>query len=653
MLNPAASLTSMRTYAVSRTRRAKRGVVMLVDAGLCAATCALSVVLRLGALPTRDTPLTLMIAVSVALALPIFSLLSLYREIFSQTGLRAVVAIGRACALYTLPFAALFAVVGVSGAPRTVGLIQPILLFVAIAASRLLARHWLVTAASARPAVRRRVLIYGAGAVGRQLAGAVGQSADMELVGFLDDSPALIGAVLDSRRIHAAGDLRRVARKLGADEILLALPPIPQARRRRIIDEARQAGARVRTLPGMMDLAQGRIEVAHIRDIEVEDLLGRERVEPDQVLMRGHIHGKVVMVTGAGGSIGGELCRQLLAHEPATLLLVDISEFGLYEIDRELSARPGGATPVVPLLGSVLDEARMEEIIAAWRPHAIYHAAAYKHVPLVELNPAEGVRTNVLGTLTLACAAARWRTPVFILVSTDKAVRPTNVMGATKRAAELVLQALNRASPATRFSMVRFGNVLGSSGSVIPLFKEQIRRGGPVTLTDRRITRFFMTAPEAAQLVLQAGAMATGGEVFVLDMGQPVQIAEMARQMIELAGLTVRGPGNPAGDIEVIEVGLRPGEKLYEELLIGDAASPTGHPRIWKADETFLPMELLRPKLDQLAGLLASADRAALIAALQALTPEFQPAAPPAEDLGRDARPSAQIIPLSSVAQAR
>ena len=597
---------------------------MLVDAGLCAAACYLSVFLRLGFFPTRDTPFALMIAVSVALALPIFRAMGLYREIFSQTGVRALVAIGRACAVYTLLFATVFTFVGVSGIPRTVSLIQPILLFVAISGSRVFARYWLIAAAPARRSPRRRVLIYGAGSAGRQLAGAIAQSADMEVVGYFDDNPALIGSVLDGRRIHPPADLSWVVETQAADEILLALPSASHARRKAIIAEARRADVRIRTLPGLMDIAQGRVEVAHIRDLEVADLLGRESVEPDLLLMQGHIRGKTVMVTGAGGSIGGELCRQLLALEPALLLLVEISEFGLYEINRELTARGEGAPPVIPLLGSVLDEARMEEIVATWRPQIIYHAAAYKHVPLVEHNPAEGVRTNILGALTLATVAARWRTPDFVLVSSDKAVRPTNVMGATKRAAELVMQAFNQASPATRFSMVRFGNVLGSSGSVVPLFKEQIRRGGPVTVTDRRITRFFMTAPEAAQLVLQAGAMARGGEVFLLDMGQPVRILDLARQMIELAGLRVRGPENPFGDIEILEIGLRPGEKLYEELLIGDGAAPTAHPRISKADEAFTPLPMLRPKLDRIAMLLGQGHRIELIAALQDLAPEFR-----------------------------
>jgi FlaA1/EpsC-like NDP-sugar epimerase len=429
--------------------------------------------------------------------------------------------------------------------------------------------------------------------------------------------------VIDGRRIHDPADMAKVVESLAADEILLALPSAPRIRRNEIIAAARSANAHVRTLPGLMDIAHGRVEIGHIRELAVEDLLGRSSVEPDIELMRGTIHGRTVMVTGAGGSIGSELCRQLTALEPAALLLLELSEFALYEIHRELEAR-AEEVRIVPLLGSVCDEARMQEIVAAWRPDIIYHAAAYKHVPIVEHNPAEGIRTNIFGTFTLARVAARLGVPNFVLVSTDKAVRPTSVMGATKRAAELVLQALNQVSPQTRFAMVRFGNVLGTSGSVVPLFRQQIRAGGPVTLTDWRITRYFMTVPEAAELVLQASAMARGGELFVLDMGQPVKIGELARNMIELSGLTVRNEQNPAGDIEIVTVGLRPGEKLFEELLIGDNPSPTNHPRILKADESFIPIDELSEHLGRLADALAAGSTVDLLAILHNLVPEFQ-----------------------------
>jgi FlaA1/EpsC-like NDP-sugar epimerase len=621
-MSPPHLLAMARTYAISRTRPTKRWIAMLVDAGLCALTCYAAIFLRLGFIPERDTPYGVLVAVSIGLSLPIFWALGLYREIFSQSGLRAIVNIARACTIYALPFATVFTVLRVFGIPRTLSLIQPILLFIAIAGSRLFARYWLFGTDASRRIRKRRVLIYGAGSAGRQLSGAIAQSAEMVVVGYFDDNPALIGSVIDGRRIHDPADMSRLVDRLEADEILLALPSAPRSRRNEIIAAARSANAHVRTLPGLMDIAHGRVEIGHIRELAIEDLLGRTSVEPDFELMSGAISGRTILVTGAGGSIGSELCRQLAALEPAALLLLELSEYALYEVHRELEARDENIR-IVPLLGSVCDEARVQEIIAAWRPDIVYHAAAYKHVPLVEHNPAEGIRTNIFGTFTLARVAARFGVPSFVLVSTDKAVRPTSVMGATKRAAELVLQALNHVSPQTRFTMVRFGNVLGSSGSVVPLFRQQIRAGGPVTLTDWRVTRYFMTVPEAAELVLQASAMSHGGELFVLDMGEPVRIGELARNMIELSGLSVRNEDNPAGDIAIVEVGLRPGEKLYEELLIGNNPAPTAHPRILQAGESFIPIDELSEKLARLATALSAGRRPELMAILHELVPEF------------------------------
>jgi FlaA1/EpsC-like NDP-sugar epimerase len=614
-------------FATDRSRGAKRSVVLTADALVCAAASLIAIYLRMGLHPAPGAPYGLLIAGSVAMALPIFWMLGLYREIYSQFGVRGIIGVGRACALYAIPFALVFTLLRVAGVPRTLSLIQPILLFTGVCSSRLLVRSWLLEFSESHGVPPRRVLIYGAGSAGRQLAAAVAQSREMLVVGFLDDNRALIGQNLDGRPILNPANMASAVRKLSADEILLALPSASRGRRKEIIAQARRANVCVRTLPGLMDIAHGRVEASHIQELEIADLLGRGSVEPDLELMRAGIAGKIVMVTGAGGSIGSELCRQLLGLDPAILLLVEISEFGLYEIHRELAGRAldhGLEVQIVPLLGSVCDHARMEEIVGGWRPDTIYHVAAYKHVPLVEQNPAEGVRTNVFGTYTLASVAAEWRVGDFVLVSTDKAVRPTNVMGASKRAAELVLQALNQAWPLTRFSIVRFGNVLGSSGSVVPLFRQQIRSGGPVTVTDRRVTRYFMTVSEAAELVLQAAAMAEGGEVFVLDMGEPVLIAELARNMIELSGLRVKSPEHSKGDIEIVEIGLRPGEKLYEELLIGNSPSAAAHPRIWKADEPFLPLAELRGSLDRMARLLDGQRGAELIEALAELVPEFE-----------------------------
>jgi FlaA1/EpsC-like NDP-sugar epimerase len=628
-------LAALRNYALSRTRPTKRWIAILVDACLCAITCYASVILRLGFFPERDTPFGLLVAVSIALAIPIFHALGLYREIFSQSGLPAVLGIARACAIYALPFATVFTVLSVVGIPRTLVLIQPILLFLCVSASRLLARYWLFDRETARLAAPRRVLIYGAGNAGRQLAGAILQSPEMTLLGYLDDDPALAGNRLNGLRIRSTEQMADVVRQLAVDEILLAIPSATPRRRNEIVRTALAAGVRIRTLPRLLDIAEGRVEIAQLREIDIEDLLGRPSVAPNRELMRGYIRGKTVMVTGAGGSIGAELCRLILSMEPVALLLVETSEFALYEIHRQLTPYDdpyGESVRVVPLLGSVCDPARMHEIIAGYRPDIIYHAAAYKQVPLVELNPAEGVRTNVLGTYTLASAAARHRVPNLILVSTDKAVRPTSVMGATKRVAELILQAFDSVSADTCFSMVRFGNVLGSSGSVVPLFREQIRKGGPVTLTDRRVTRYFMTIPEAVELVLQSSAMARGGDVFVLDMGHPVHIADLARNMIELAGLSVRGEDNPAGEIEIAEIGLRPGEKLYEELLIGNDLAATAHPRIMRSNEASIPIATLRVLLNRIECAVDKGANAEVVALLHELVPEFRSATDPVSE---------------------
>src|SRR4029453_450835 len=433
--------------------------------------------------------------------------------------------------------------------------------------------------------------------------------------------------------------------RLGVGDILLALPSASRQRRHRIIEGLRALPVHIRTLPGMADLASGRVSISDFRELELEDLLGREAVAANPALLARDLAGKIVLVTGAGGSIGSELSRQILAEHPARLLLVEHNEFGLYEIHRELEilvgempvsegARARPRTQLVPLLGDVRDARRMSDIFSAYRPDTVYHAAASKHVPMVEHNPREGVSNNVLGTLNVARAAIENSASSLVLVSTDKAVRPTNIMGASKRIAEMILQALAAETMVrfdgdssvtglvrnrTRLSMVRFGNVLGSSGSVVPLFRQQIEGGGPITLTHPDVTRYFMTIPEAAQLVLQAGAMGQGGEVFVLDMGQPVRILDLALRMVELSGHTVRDDDNPEGDIELTVTGLRPGEKLYEELLIGDDPSPTAHPRIMMARESFKSWSDLRTLLAALEAAARDNDVAELRSVLQSL----------------------------------
>lgn len=507
--------------------------------------------------------------------------------------------------IYGLLYAALFTAIGVAGVPRTVGLIQPILLLLFVGASRALARVWLGDEYQSilNRAARPRVLIYGAGATGRQLAAAMANSHEMQVVGFLDDDDRLHGHVLNGQPIYSPADLDTLVAAQSISDVLLAMPSLSRARRNEILSQIQASRVAVRTLPSVTDLAQGRVSVSDLRELDIDDLLGREPVPPNPELLRKNITGKVVLVTGAGGSIGSELCRQILTVNPAKLLLIEQSEFALYTIHQELGERlptPKISTPavLVPILASVHDQERMREIMSTWRPDTVYHAAAYKHVPLVEHNPAAGINNNVLGTLRTAQAATESGVADFVLVSTDKAVRPTNVMGASKRLAEMALQAMAaNKQDGTKFSMVRFGNVLGSSGSVVPRFRQQIRDGGPVTLTHPDVTRYFMTIPEAAQLVIQAGAMGKGGDVFVLDMGQPVKIMDLARRMVELSGLTVKDEQNPHGDIEIAVTGLRPGEKLYEELLIGDNPQPTLHPCIMKAHEEFVHWGDLEVKL--------------------------------------------------------
>ena len=448
---------------------------------------------------------------------------------------------------------------------------------------------------------RPKIFIYGAGQTGRQLAAAMTNSNEMQVVGFLDDDDRLHGHILNGLPIYDPSDLYSLVQVKKISAVLLAMPAIDRKRRNEILALMQGAHVSVRTLPSVSDLAQGKISASDIRELDIDDLLGREPVSPNYILLAKNIVNKVVLVTGAGGSIGSELCRQIMNVGPSKILLIDQSEFALYKIHQELEKKfTTSQTIVVPLLASTQDFVRMHEICSAWQPETVYHAAAYKHVPLVEHNPAEGVKNNVFGTISIARAAIDNGVKDFVLISTDKAVRPTNVMGASKRLAEMVLQALADLQSSTRFTMVRFGNVLGSSGSVVPKFRQQIRDGGPITLTHNDITRYFMTIPEAAQLVLQAGAMAKGGDVFVLDMGEPVKIYDLVLKMIGLSGLTLKDENYPEGDIEIQITGLRPGEKLFEELLIGDNPIATTHPRIMKANELFVSWSKLEEQLNGL-----------------------------------------------------
>ncbi|NEK36966.1 polysaccharide biosynthesis protein [Rhizobium leguminosarum] len=603
-------------------RVAKRALALLLDSSFCVLTIWLAYCFRLNEWTVLTGVQWLPVFVSLCMALPIFIVMGMYRAIFRYANMAAFITVLKAIAIYGVAFMTIFTALSVPGVPRTVGILQPFLLLIAIGLSRLSIRYWLGDAYQRilHKNMLAKVLIYGAGTAGRQLAGALINSAELNVVGYLDDDPRLKGGVMGGLPIYDPSDLPVLAESLGVHNVLLALPSASRQRRNEILEHIRKARVNVRTLPDLTALAQGRIAVSDIRELEIEDLLGREAVAPRQELLDKSMRNKVVMVTGAGGSIGGELCRQILRNEPSSLILLDQNEFALYNIDAELRKLAElyrhENLQIVPILCSVRDQDRMEHIMQSWRPQTLYHAAAYKHVPLVEHNAVEGIKNNVMGTLVAARAANKCGVSHFVLISTDKAVRPTNVMGASKRLAEMVLQALAAESATdtmrTNFCMVRFGNVLGSSGSVVPLFRQQIKDGGPVTLTHPDITRYFMTISEASQLVIQAGAMAEGGDVFLLDMGEPVRIADLARKMVELSGLAVRDEDNPEGDIELSVTGLRPGEKLFEELLIGDNPETTEHPRIMKAREDFLSWPELSRRLNALNAVL---DRNDMIAA--------------------------------------
>jgi FlaA1/EpsC-like NDP-sugar epimerase len=590
-------------------RWVKRFVALILDISMCILTVWVAYYLRLGEFINAwhgewAQGAILAALVSIGLAIPIFIIFDLYRAIFRYSGWLALLAVARSIGIYGLLYATLLTVIGMRDIPRTIGIIQPILLLLFVGSSRAFVRLWLGDEFIGifRRSNRLKVLIYGAGSNGRQLVAAMTNSQEMEVVGFLDDDDRLQGNLLNGLKIYDPSDLERLVPMLSVSIILLALPNASRKRRNEILNHIRAAHVSVRTLPSMVDLAQGKVSISDVRELDVDDLLGRDPVMPNPNLLAKNVCAKVVMVTGAGGSIGSELCRQILSIGPKKLLLIEQSEFALYGIHKELEEMPLNKKIVlVPLLASVQDEDRMREILSTWRPDTVYHAAAYKHVPLVEHNPAVGIKNNVFGTLNTALAAAENGVKDFVLISTDKAVRPTNLMGASKRLAEMILQALAAKNNAkTNFCMVRFGNVLDSSGSVVPKFRKQIRERGRITLTHPDVTRFFMTIPEAAQLVIQAGAMAKGGDVFVLDMGQPIRIIDLARRMVELSGLSVRDEQNPDGDIEIEIIGLRPGEKLFEELLIGDSPRSTLHPRVMRAQEEFIPWSEFESKLKSL-----------------------------------------------------
>jgi FlaA1/EpsC-like NDP-sugar epimerase len=629
-----------------------------------------------------DSPIVLLVLFAPLLAFPIFAHFGLYRSIIRYLGMRAVWSIVKAVIVYSALWGVVVFLSGVQGVPRSILLINAMVALLTTGGSRMFAR-WLLlkiedSARKKRGGVRAsggashqsRVVIFGAGAAGRQLAVGLGQSNECILLAFVDDNIDLNGRDLMGVPIMPPEKLSEFSVNHRVDDILLAMPSITRKKRSEIIEHLRPLNLRIRTLPGLIAMAQGKVDYSNLHDLDINDLLAREPAQPDEAMLKEQVTDKIIMVTGAGGSIGSELCRQILKRKPKVLLLFELSEFSLYTLHTELldilhylsieqrnNLAVGLVPTIIPLLGSVVDENRVSDIIQTWKPDIIYHAAAIKHVPVVEHNIAECIKTNVLGTLVMAKVALESQVKRFILISTDKAVNPTNAMGASKRCCELILQALalehnppfepewdekpsSQVSNTTLFAIVRFGNVLGSSGSVVPYFRQQIAQGGPITLTHQDIIRYFMTINEAAQLVMQTGAMtgvssesvighrvkggASGAEVYVLDMGEPVKIYDLACRMIELSGFRVKQESSPDGDIAIEVIGLRPGEKLYEELLIGNDPKATRHPRIMKANEKSFPWVELQPMITTLLIAASNGDVMMIFKTLKLLVPEYK-----------------------------
>lgn len=604
---------------------AKVALMMGGDAVFLPLCMLLASSLRFGSFPNGfETALPLQVGLAW-LSIPALAAAHLYRTIVRYIDLRVLLAASLALGASVLVTYCIAFAVDLTMIPRATLLIYWFIAFAYVITSRFLVRAMLHRnfARGGRPRVN--TAIYGAGFAGVQLARAMQYSVEYRPVCFFDDRADLHRKSVDALPVYMSSAMLEQVQRHEIEEIVIAIPSATAAQKRALVEKVTPLGLPVKILPGLSDWVGGTVGVSDIRDIDVADLLGRDPVPADPKLISHNITDKVVLVTGAGGSIGSELCRQVVAQHPCRLVLLDQSEFALYSIDQELRAL-APQLQIVAKLGSVLDRKLLDEIMLNHRVQTVYHAAAYKHVPLVEANVHQGVRNNVFGSLTVAQAAAAARIETCILISTDKAVRPTNAMGASKRAAELVFQAAALSSPTTRFAMVRFGNVLGSSGSVVPLFRQQIRAGGPITITHTGIIRYFMLIPEAAQLVIQAGAMGRGGEVFVLDMGEPVRILDLARSMIRLSGLTEKTDEDPNGDIEIRAVGLRPGEKLYEELLIGDDVVPSGHPRIMCARERHIDPSLLEKMLTSLEHACDAADEEAIRRQLRHLVPEFRAA---------------------------
>ena len=608
------------------SRLNKQLIMFLVDSLVLVMVLLASFSVRLGYwyLPSND--LSMLIFSAPIIAIPIFIYFGLYTAVIQYIGFDALWRVSKAASLYALIWGVIGLMSGVYDLPRSVILINWIQSIFAIGGLRIVAR-WVLYGSKFKRENNRgiNVLIYGAGDAGLQLVSALLRSSQYNPVGFIDDSKELQNKQVSGLNIFSIEKIESLINKLKVDEILIAMPSVSRATRGHILNKLEQYPVVVRILPGMSELAQGKVNIGDLRKVSIKDLLGRNIAEPNKKLLGANITSKVVMITGAGGSIGSELSRQIIYLKPKAIILYEMSELALYNIENELTSLNIPNINIYPVLGSVNNQRRFRNILKHFSVNTVYHAAAYKHVPMVEYNNTEGVYNNVFGTLKCALAAIDEKVETFVLISTDKAVRPTNTMGASKRCAELIIQALSVEKNNTLFSMVRFGNVLGSSGSVIPLFEKQIKQGGPVTVTDINIVRYFMTIPEAVELVIQAGAMAKGGDMFVLDMGKPVRIYDLASKMIRLSGLQILNEDNPEGDIEIKFTGLRPGEKLYEELLVGENTFKTDNKSIMRAQEEMINWQDLNLLLEKLKNSLKRSEYEKIREILIEIAPEFSP----------------------------
>ncbi len=599
-------MTNFLNIILMLPRYSKKIIALITDISLCVLCTWLAFTLRFEQLILFKNLNFYPVYISIIFAIPIFWLFGLYKTIFRFTSLSIIINVLISTTVYGLLYFIIIGVYGIQGTPRSIGVLQPILLSLAVICSRLAISY--ILNSKYRPeknSNKKNILIYGAGQAGRQLARTLKSSSEYRIVGFLDDNDQLDKQVILGHTIYSSNRLERLVLTKSINLVFLALPSINKIQKNKIIEKLNLYKLNIKTLPNLSDIIDGKVSISDIRDFNIDDLLNRDQVEPDIMLLNQNIKSKVVLVTGAGGSIGSELCRQIVKLKPNKLLLLEMNEFSLYKIHEELTTINNNFK-IIPILINVQDQEKLELICETFKIETIYHAAAYKHVSLVEENVCEGVKNNVFGTLAVAKASVEKKVSNVVLISSDKAVRPTNIMGASKRLSELCMQGIynQHKNINTNFSIVRFGNVLESSGSVIPKFKNQIKEGGPVTLTHEDVTRYFMTVTEAAQLVIQAGAMGKSSEVFVLDMGKSVKIKDLVEKIVKLSGLTVKNNKNPEGDIEIKITGLRPGEKLYEELLIGENPQGTSHPKIKKAIDPYIPFDQLELDLKNLKTLL-------------------------------------------------